>query len=83
MTTKQAIAELTACARQGYAGAENRNLATSPCYYAHAFGAYMRASGRSEPTDVRMGRGYSIRCRDLLFTITHPKGGAVTFTRQS
>lgn len=73
--------ELTVYARAGFDGADNPHLATSPVWYAHALGAYWRAKGGAAPTDVRMGRGYSIRMRDMRFTITHPKQGGVVFER--
>jgi hypothetical protein len=78
------VQDMTAVARARYDGNENRNYYTSPHYYAHALGAYLHASGRSVPRDVRMGRGDSIRANDMRFSITHaPKGkpNGVTFER--
>jgi hypothetical protein len=75
---------LTAPARDGYTGTANPYLYTSPNYYAHALGAYMLASGRTAPRDVRMGRGDSIRANDMRFSIKHaPKDAppAVSFER--
>lgn len=77
--------ELTAQAQAGYDGKPNVWLWSSPNYYAHALGAYLQASGRTAPRDVRMGRGYSIRANDMRFSIQHaPKGAtpAATFTRE-
>lgn len=71
---------LTAYARAGFYGADNPHLATSPCWYAHAFGRYMHDTGRPIPTDVRMGRGDSIRCRDMRFTFTM-NAGRISFER--
>lgn len=65
--------DLTEYALQGYALQENKNLYSSPCYYAHALGEYFRKTGRSKPRGVRMSRGYSIRANDMLFLITHGK----------
>jgi hypothetical protein len=76
--------DLTEPARAGYAGADIRHLYSSPNFYAHALGAYFKASGRTEPRDVRMGRGDSIRANDMRFSIVHaPKGAApsVSFER--
>lgn len=42
-------------------------LQTSPAHIAWALGRFFRKSGRTQPSDVRMSRGYSIRCRDMLF----------------
>jgi len=74
--------DLTTYARAGYDGNDNPHLCTSPAWYAHAFGRYMHDTGRPVPTDVRMGRGDSIRCRDMRFTFT-TSAGRVTFIRES
>lgn len=50
-------------------------LATSPNWYAWKIGVYLRASGRSRPTDVRMGRGSLVRVRDMSFRV--PVDGAI------
>lgn len=59
---------LTQYAVAGFGGHPNLHIATSPAWYAHALGAYLLYTGRALPSDVRMGRGDSIRCRDLRFT---------------
>ena len=71
---------LTEPAREGYYGNQNKHLATSPNWYAHEFGMYLHNTGRAIPTDVRMGRGDSIRSGDMRFTFEHA-GKAVIFTR--
>jgi hypothetical protein len=79
-----AAEDMTEIARSGYDGNAGRYLYTSPHYYAHALGAYMRTSGRTVPCDVRMGRGDSIRANDMRFSIKHAAKGAprgVTFER--
>jgi hypothetical protein len=76
--------KMTEHAREGYEGKPNGSLYSSPHYYAHELGAYLQKSGRSEPREVHMGRGYSIRANDMRFNITHaPKGAppGVTFER--
>lgn len=72
---------LTEYARIGYHGNECPHLWSSPAWYAHQLGSYLHATGRPIPTDVRMGRGQSIRARDLRFTFTHGEGGRVSFER--
>jgi hypothetical protein len=75
--------ELTACAIAGFEGtSRNTHLFSSPCHIAHAFGEYMKATGREKPADVRMGRGYKIRCRDLVFKVTWPQRKAIAFERE-
>lgn len=49
---------------------------------AHALGSYLHGSGRCVPTDVRMGRGDSIRSGDMRFSFKHT-GKHVIFTRES
>jgi len=58
----------------------NPNLYSSPAYYAHELGIFMHAKGFPLPSDVRMSRGYSIRCRDLLFKI-HETKESISFER--
>jgi hypothetical protein len=73
---------LTEPARTGYYGNPNPYLWSSPNWYAHAFGAYLHQTGRSIPTDVRMGRGDSIRNGDTRYTFKHPpKSQKVVFER--
>ena len=74
---------MTEIAREGYDGNDNRHLASSPHFYAHALGRFLHDTGRSPPRDVRMSRGYSIRANDLLFKITHNKGNSIAFERVS
>jgi hypothetical protein len=62
--------DLTEFARSGYYGNANPHLATSPAHWAHALGAYLHATGRSVPRDVRMGRGDSIRANDMRFKVS-------------
>lgn len=70
--------ELTVAAVAGYNREANPHLASSPSFFAHELGAHFWASGRSEPRDVRMGRGYSIRANDMRFKITNAgqRGGS-------
>lgn len=70
--------DLTQSATVGYEGGANPHLASSPCFYAHELGAHFKATGRSQPRDVRMGRGYSIRANDMRFKITNAgqRGGS-------
>jgi hypothetical protein len=77
-----AAANLTAEASAGYFGNDNPHLWSSPCWYAHALGRYLHATGRTVPRDVRMSRGNSIRCGDMLFSFTHTAPGRITFTRE-
>lgn len=51
-------------------------------YYAHAFGAYLQASGRPQPSDVCMGRGSTIRTGEMLrFAIHGSQRAGITFER--
>ena len=79
MATKPA--DLAPEARAGFEGNPNPHLWSSACWYAHALGAYLHAAGRPAPTDVRMGRGDSIRCRDMRFSFKHFGAGRIEFTR--
>lgn len=72
---------LTEYARAGYYGNANPHLCSSPCWYAHTLGVYLHGSGYSIPTDVRMGRGDSIRCDDMRFTFVHQENGRIIFTK--
>lgn len=68
----------------GYGGAKNGNLYSSPAWYAHELGAFLKLTGRAKPSDVRMGRGYSVRCRDNVYKAVENKGVmAMTFERVS
>jgi hypothetical protein len=68
----------------GFGGAKNENLYSSPAWYAHELGAFLALTGRASPSDVRMGRGYSVRCRDMVFKAVEGKGMmALTFERVS
>lgn len=72
-------ANLTAYARAGYDGNENTHLATSPAWYAHKLGQYLHATGRCVPVDVRMSRGYRVRCGDSVYAFDN----ANRITRES
>ena len=61
------ITDLTAEARVGYDGNANPHIWSSPCWYAHSLGQYLHSTGRTPPRDVRMSRGSSVRCSDMLF----------------
>jgi hypothetical protein len=74
--------DLTPYAVEGYVSMGNAYISTSPSWYAYKLGAYLKATGRTSPRDVRMGRGYSIRGNDMRFTITH-QGDDVAFERVS
>jgi hypothetical protein len=67
--------DLTSEARVGFYGNPNPHLHTSPCWYAHALGQYLHATGRSAPRGVRMGRGDSIRANDMRFAFKHGPAG--------
>jgi hypothetical protein len=64
---------LTAYARTGFDGNPNPHLWSSPAWLAHALGRYLHDSGRSVPTDVRMGRGDSIRCKEARTRANCPR----------
>lgn len=59
--------DLTEYAREGYNGAANRHLNSSPASMAHNLGAWFARTGKTEPRDVRMSRGYSMRASDMVF----------------
>ena len=59
--------DLTTEAVQGFNREAVSYLATSPAWYAYHLGQFMQATGRTMPRDVRMSRGCSIRCNDMLF----------------
>jgi hypothetical protein len=65
--------DLTAYAHVGFAREPNPHLWSSPAWLAHELGWYLRDTGRAVPVDVRMGRGDSIRCRDMRFKVTYVK----------
>lgn len=84
---QQAALNALACEtmRQEDAATARLDLTNAPLSNAHALGAHLKASGRTAPRDVRMGRGYSIRANDMRFSIQHaPKGATppVSFTRE-
>ena len=60
-------ANLDAYAAAGYRGEANPHMYSSPAWYAHAIGEHMNAKGMPQPTDVRMGRGYTVHVRDMQF----------------
>jgi hypothetical protein len=73
--------DLTEYARTGYSGAPNPNIGTSPAWFAHELGAHFQTTGRSEPRDVRMGRGDSIRANDMRFRFRIGRAAGVAFER--
>ena len=60
--------DLTDKAIEGYVGMGNAYIATSPSWFAYKLGEYLKRTGRSQPRDVRMGRGYQIHANDMLFS---------------
>ena len=62
--------DLTTEALQGFHREPVSYLATSPSWYAYHLGQFMCVTGRTAPRDVRMSRGCTIRCNDLLFKHT-------------
>lgn len=73
---KKRANDLTPQAIEGYNGEPLKYLYSSPSWYAYKIGEHFRLSGRPEPSDVRMGRGYSINVRDMTFSFG--KNDAVT-----
>lgn len=59
--------DLTPEAIEGYVGAPNRYLNSSPASLAHSLGAWFQRTGRPAPRDVRMSRGCNVRVADLVF----------------
>jgi hypothetical protein len=62
--------DLTTEAMQGFNREPVRYLETSPSWYAYHLGQFMYVTGRTTPHDVRMSRGCSIRCNDMVFKHT-------------
>jgi hypothetical protein len=60
--------DLTPKAVEGYVGMGNAYIATSPSWFAYKLGEYLKRTGRTEPKNVRMGRGYQIHANDMLFS---------------
>ena len=58
--------DLTPEALDGYNGTPNRYLNSSSASLAHSVGAWMQATGRPPPRDVRASRGYRMRVGDML-----------------
>lgn len=60
--------DLTGYAAQGYAApsAPNPHLFSSAVHMAFCVGQWMATTGRPAPRAVRMSRGYSVRCNDML-----------------
>ena len=77
--------DLTEFARTGFYGNDNCHLATSPAWYAHAFGLYLHRNGYHVPEQphrhVAMSRGDSVRMGDKRFAFTHTSPGVVHFDR--
>lgn len=64
--------DLTYAAIAGYESAKPEcveYIETSTAWYAWKLGQYLSFTGRAKPVGVRMSRGYSIRCGDMLFKI--------------
>ena len=62
--------DLTPHACEGYdapAGAACPYYATSPASEAWLLGAFLRATGRARPRDVRPGRGARVNVQDMRF----------------
>jgi hypothetical protein len=78
----KATEKLDGAAAAGFDGQENPHIYSSPMWYAHELGRAFKACGRPQPTDVRMSRGYNIRCRDMMFKIGGTKS-VPTFERTS
>ena len=77
--------DLTYAALAGYQSSTpdcKEYIRTSPAWYAWMLGRYLSFTGRSRPEDVRMSRGYSIRCRDCLYKIIDDDG-STTFDSTS
>lgn len=51
----------------------NPHLFSSPNWYLHELGIYFFNSGRAEPKDAKMSRGYSVKASEMLFKIHHNK----------
>lgn len=66
--------------RQETGYTHNPHLYSSPAWYAHELGIYFDTTGRTEPKNVRMGRGYSINANDMLFKINE-SDVEITFER--
>lgn len=73
--------DITEYAERAYSGQEVQAIYSSPAYYAAQLGAHFKATGRSEPRDVRMSRGYSIRANDMRFVIKGSAAAGITFER--
>ncbi|WP_432263373.1 hypothetical protein [Cupriavidus sp. TMH.W2] len=61
--------DLTPFAKEGFAaerGSTCPHYTSSPAGMAWCVGAWLRDTGRSEPRDVRMSRGYSVRVNEML-----------------
>lgn len=72
---------MTAAALAGFDGKDNPHIYSAPTWYAHELGRYFRSMGHTCPTNVRMGRGYHIRAREMLFRIEGDRASA-TFIRE-
>ncbi|WP_425952941.1 hypothetical protein [Ralstonia pseudosolanacearum] len=61
--------DLTPYAKEGFVaqpGSKCPHYTSSPAGMAWCVGAWMRDTGRTEPRDVRMSRGYKVRVNDML-----------------
>jgi hypothetical protein len=72
--------ELTAVAREGYDGNDNKHLYSSPNWYAHKLGQYLHSTGRTVPRNVRMSRGQCVHANDMLFRLAELNTKPATYT---
>lgn len=64
--------DLTDQAREGYAADADATcpyLDTSGSANAWHVGRWLKASGRTQPRDVRAGRGYTVHANDMLLDV--------------
>ena len=59
--------DIQQAAKDGYELKANPHLYSSAMWYAHEIGAYLAKTGRTQPYDVSMGRGYTVRANGMLF----------------
>ena len=74
MSKKQA--DLTEQAKEGFeapAGANCPYFDSSPSAMAWLTGQWLKTTGRTEPRDVRMSRGYTVRANDMLLSLNNPR----------
>lgn len=74
------MSDLTQKAAEGYAAELGDTPATKACPHytssplgmAWLVGAWLKATGRPAPRDVRMSRGYTVRANDMLICVRNP-----------